>query len=511
MKFQNVLTNTFCASLLAISLCGTGLSAYSNDAFKSKVNLKLLDSKSSVNLSLPSNLDTNKKFFTMSNILYGSIWQQYFVGDLLISGYANLPYVPALAPTGTDAFLTSLVIHDTSSDFLDEKDRISLPAGQGVLALAISPVSDRPYIAISKITSASLTTYPGTIVPVGPYTYTLEVYKYNPDGTIVADPVDSIVWGTDFAPSGLNSSIITYNSGVNFTHDGKYLFYTYTAGTPGNLKQFMGAFAVAANGIIDTTPVAEIELPQGPIVGVDNFFPQPDTKTFIYPMNTTTYKCVAGMIGFTPGNPTGGNTQASMVQSYNFDPVAHTIVLTGDQPLPAALQGHDLNVQHDRVVVVIKYVSEDGLVVGRPANPPFPGSIPDKNFGFRIYDFNKDASNNALTYVSGHDLGSARGWHVRFSNNGDFLAMTLAPQAAVSGSLPIPPNFPVNNAVSGPSVLATFDFKKGDYQVVMQDIKPASFLSTGLAWNAEDTRVATNGSPSPKAHDIQLYKVEFND
>ena len=309
MRIQGVLATAFCACLLALDPGSADVSAsHEPDAVKSKVNLKLLDSKSSVT-------PINNNYFTIVQTFYGAIWQQKFVGDLLISGYANKPYVTGLTPTGTNAILPAFIIHDTSANTLNEKGRITLPAGEGILSVSISPVSDRPYLVLSRITSSQTTTFPGSIVPVGPYDYTLELYSYNPDGTINPVPVDILIWGVDYNPPGINTSVITFNAAVNFSHDGKYLFYTYTSGSLGALNQHLGAFEIAPNGTFNNTPVAESPLPVGPIVGVDNFFPQSDIKTFIHPNNSTNYKTVAGLVGFTPGNPTGGNTQAGMVNS----------------------------------------------------------------------------------------------------------------------------------------------------------------------------------------------------
>jgi hypothetical protein len=505
MKIRGVLANTVCASLLALNVGSADVNE--PDAVKSKVNLKLLDSKSSVT-------PTNNNYFTILRTFYGAIWQQKFMGDLLISGYANQPYVTGLTPTGTNAILPAFIIHDTSANTLNEKGRITLPAGEGILSVSISPVNDRPYLVLSKITSSQTTTFPGSIVPVGPYNYTLELYSYNPDGTINPGPLDSLIWGVDYNPPGINTSIITYNAAVNFSHDGKYLFYTYTSGSPGALSQHLGTFEIASNGTFNNTPVAENPLPVGPIVGIDNFFPQPDIKTFIHPNNSTHYKTVAGLVGFTPGNPTGGNTQAGMVNSYNFDPVAGTFILTGSQPVPASMRGIDLHPHGDRVAVITANADENGISVARIPRLPFSGDIPDKGKQLRVYDFDQDASANALTYVWGHDFGSAAGFHLQFSRDGDFLALTLSPQQAMT-SIPVPfppPTGPMTVFPGfGPSVLATFAFKKASYQFVMQDMQPASFVSSGLAWNADDTRLATNGQPSPTLHDIQLYQVQHSE
>jgi hypothetical protein len=502
MFTKNRFKKAILTTLLAFSLSPAALPA-EPDVFESEVSISLADSVSSV----PFGSITADTYLQTIVTQYGGGWDQSFVGNFLITGLVYHPYKAFELP-GQLSYFNTFIIHDISTGTLVEKSRLKLAAGRGVITAAASPVSSLRFLAASMITPKTPPTVPDVGFPAGPYDYILEIYSYNANGIINTTPISIVNWKT--VNPNMDENLIAYNAVVNFSHDGKYLFYTSANASGGVVTStIFGALAIDSNGIVNPTPVATVTLPAGP-TPTHFFVPQPAVKTFIYPAGSTNYKTVVGLLAYVPATTTGGTAQNGLVLSYNFNPVAGTFGQpTGSLEVPKSLRGADLNPQGNRIAVITGPVSASaaGPSVKQIPSAPF-GNVPDPGKEFRLYSFNRNASTNAIAYIGGHDLES-EGWNLKWSRSGDYLAYTASPVIIMNGVFPV--GYPILNTHQfSPAVGATdvvvLEFNGTDGFTIM-DSKPASFQASDIAWSADDEFLSIGSSPSLILKDIQLWRV----
>jgi len=500
MKKHSLFTRAVFAGLLALSLYSVPASA--EDLFSDKAGLTLVDSVSVI----PVADITPALYQQIGENVYVPINEQYFVNQFLISGFTYLPF-----QGGSPAnFPPTFTIYDTTNNILTQTANLPATPSVGVLQTSVSPCAHQPFIAVSTFfpTDISLTTWD----------YILNIYQYNPENGQLVSP--NPVYSLDFLAWNPNiTNTITYNTGVTFSSDGKYLFFSYTLGSrtfPQSITgQVFGVFAVGSDGSLNPTPVATFSLPNAPDSGV--FVPN-EIKSFVKKSHkdhdSKIYKLIVGLLGFTPGNISGGNVQAGYIQSYDFDPSKGTLSQTGSQPLPCHLEGFDINPHHDRVVTC-GFSATNGPTVVQPvavANPnyftPFPLGEPQPNDNLRLYKYNQNAHKNALSFISGHNIG-AFAWNARWSHGGHKLALSSSPLIENFGLLQPPvvctPALPPYDF--SPWVISTFTFDHHKDKLSLQDTQPGAPSSVNLAWSADDKILGVSGQPTPFQQNFQLYEV----
>lgn len=547
MKRLKFLKTAVFASLCALSFN----SATAAEAFDSDANLQLLDSYSTIPVT---DLLNFTEYYQVLGAFYAPAYEQRFVNNLLITGETYKPFNKTSPYSGQplpNSFFPAFFIHDTTTGKLVLTDSMNFnfdpppnllnPANPlkadalGILSLAISPVIANPYIAVSAFTPIVGVPYPSPTPLFPPFYYTLYVYKYDATGHLTnRQPIDSVKW-TDINPN-IDYSIITYNAAVSYSHDGKYLFATYTLNNGGAREQIFAGLAVNANGTINRTPVFEYVLPfpnpeaNPPPNSYSLFFPEPDVKSFI-PNRSTHYKLISGFVGFQAGSETGGAVPDGLLMSFDFDPVAKVLTVTGSQETPGYPEGVDLHPNQKRVIVGCTGSSSTGIAVSQFPPAPFSLNIPEPNKSLRLYSYDSNATSNALQYVSGHDFGTAWVFNTRWSNSGDFLALTMATSPSQIDNFPDlymlpnptpPPALlptPGPGVTLAPCVISTLSYDRHKDTFKVADIQPVAPINANLAWSPDDSMIGTSGAPTAGfpgnytasgQKDLLLYQVYSN-
>lgn len=503
-------------STLHISLSAILLSACLTDAVAGDAieNILTLDLQQSV--STAYNLNELATFYNDISAFYSiPCFQEKFIGDILINGYTNFPttspfYLQAgLGNTPLDSIggFTVLTTHNTANGALTEVDSLRISGGKGFTQVAISPDASRPFFTTSSF--ESVFPIPPLRPEIGPYT--LSVYEYHQDGTLNKTPLSSIDFSS-LNSQAANNMQLTYNGAVNFSYDGKYLFYTQTLGDEngevsrgpdgvGNKgSQVLGILKVGLDGSL--TKVAEVAAPNNG----DFFYSQPNIISFKKNEFSDEYKLIVGYVGFVPNNV--GSFHGGMLNSYDFNSNTNTLTQTGSQPIPMVIQGLDINSRHDRVVVIGDAVSSSGKSLKQNPVEPFANNAPDSNKNFRVYNFDENVSANALSYNSGHDLGQSA-WNVRWSPNGRWLALTTTSEYKLPGyaGLFMPKASSTEPVANGTSTVILLRYSRLQDQFKLQAIKPAASYAASLAWNADSSMLAVTGQDSTVLKGLQLYKV----
>jgi len=445
-----------------------------NELIRARAFLTLLDSVSSV--GIPS-----AELFSLIDSISEAGLTAQFLGKYLLVGYTNFPEVTA--PFGDQ--LPAVVVYNIQDGQLSETARLTIPENAVIDGVAFSPNPRRPFIAVSQTNTDN--------------TATITIYLLNPDGTISAplQVLDPVTLG---AVINLQT---TFQGILGFSSDGHFLAYQYTSAVDVDLNPTavtLVIFEVSDAGQL--TIAAQIILP---IIQAIVTTVQPEISFAKNPCEEPAYDLILGLNGAIGLNPLGP-VSVSALQSYRFNPCRGTIRLTGSQPMNQAIIGYDLHPCLDRVAVITREAAIAGLSVLQVPPAPFDSPAPRPGDELRLYSFNNEAKRNALEFLKGHDLG-ARGTQVRWSESGQFLALTERAAGTVPSGFIIPDSVPpILAQAQSPGILATLSYSRESDVLLFEDLKVTSPLPLALAWG-DDRLLTVVGMPTTVQKDTQLYKV----
>lgn len=467
---------------------------------KSDVLLTLLDSIS---------VFTPAQFNTLTPNLYDAVdattegpFNSTFLdingNRFLVVGYENFyaPYANVFP---------SLVMYNTTNNTLVETSRVTATLNTGSSNTVISSNPNALYAIQSTYTALS---QEGAF---GQNAFNLNFFSFNDQGIINPTP---ITYNMNIFNQNLYTSTVAYNAVSTISDDSKYAIVTYaTANNTGGIdEQYIQIVQVNTN--LTIVPKASILTPNTNIPGLVSF-PQ-YTKMYRQKCNPSVYNIVSAMDSWNIPYITGLTAQ---VAYYTYDSVADVLTLIGTVWVSEYIQGFDVDINNGVAFTITNLVSNTGISVAQAPNSPYNNPAVDKSYELKAYIIDE---NVGIRYVGGAKL-DRDGFQVKFSHNGNILAVTSAPVGVNDlFATTINPVAPYANRYA-PAIVQTFTVKRiydsSDRIVAVnikeQDTRPTSPLSFGLAWSRDDSLLAVSGQATYRqiSTDIvgqksnQLYQI----
>jgi len=449
-----------------------GVFADAGNVLKASYSLNLKDSISSIPKS--AFVDTNL-YTQVSGRIQGT-FNNIFVKDtdLYLAGYEN-SYAPA-----ADTF-PQLITYNISGDQFVELSRVYCRPNTGLSNTVVSSNKNRLYGASSTYAS---------ILPGNPsqsfvtHFFKVEIHPISADGILSQTP--SIVFDLKQLDAAYYDQTIAYNGIGGISSDAKYILVTYATGVgiPGILTGQKFEVLELSDDLTTLTSVAKANAPPTNVPGTVSF-PQ---GSVMWPKkgSSTKYNIISAMASWNFSYPFG--LDANMAY-YVFDSENGTLELKATVPLPAYPQGYDVDEENGFVYAVTNEVS-DGISARQDSPQPFGNDAEDKNYEFRVMELKENQE--TLVHVGGIDLEGA-GIQVRSSHDGKTVAVTTSSSSLFNYLVPNPGDFfsPVARIFS-PSIVNLYKRSGSKLELTGSSVS-ASPLSFGLAWTADDSRLAVSG------------------
>lgn len=450
---------------VVIALC-------SADLIKAKYGLTPVFSQSSIPLAVLS--DPSVGFAVTQSFYSGALYSAYVSDSCVISGWEHGP-----APSA--GLFTTIMMHEQVGDSLVEKARIFAGAGEATPNVAISTAAGRSVV----VRSVRL----GTSYFAQSYTFDAATCTFNsvPVGTLDFSTLHPNFFG----------SVRTYNGGVGFSDDGKYLLYILTLSDDGvtGSSSLYGLLSVSADGSA-LLPAVQWAAPVP--TGGGLYYPQPNAQVRL-DRSGDYYHAILCNDNFFPGDPYA-TTVDSEVTSYRVNVDSQIVQQTGMVPLPQFCQGHDLSDDLKDLYIVTNNIGIFGKSADQIPRSPYPNGAEQPQSELLKFHYDKRALNNALSFVDGSST-DCFGLQALLSHDEKTLFVSCTDEIIRLSPVPGIGYLPLFGAGKIQS------YKISGDHLDLQDATPAPPLALNLAASFDDNYLLYIGQPTLNKADIGLIRV----